>query len=399
MGAISPFTYTTTTDGSPKAYMVWTLFDSEFNLMKSSSGMLRVPPVSNANITSSQLNIQMDRGGYFYAYLVNESPMNVYFDNFQVVHNTGPVLEENHYYPFGMLNTQLAAQSISKPLNFYKYNGKELQKDLNLELLDYGARFYDPVLGRFNTIDPKAYKYFSTSPYSYCANNPISRIDPTGKEWIISTSKDKKGNLHYNIYLTAVIVNESSDKNINKNQLENSTRVEMYRVFGNIKNVNFVIDLKTVDDKSEIKGEEHIIHVVDPTNDNLYTGKDDKGNKVYTIGKGDMKGLNVYVSTDLAKETISAYYDKEGAAYGGKNGNTRSIAHEFGHTAGWIHPDDALGAHWGYENQYLDKRSNENQYNLMWYSKYVSEKFGLNPNSAINITGEQLYILNGNFGK
>jgi RHS repeat-associated protein len=184
MGAISPYVYTTTTDGSPKAYMVWTLFDSEFNLVKSSSGILRVPATANTTQTLSQLNIQMDRGGYFYAYLINESPMNVYFDNFQVVHNTGPVLEENQYYPFGMLNTQLAAQSISKPLNFYKYNGKELQKELNLEWLDYGARFYDAQIGRWTTLDPLAADYSALSPYHYGGNNPIKNIDIGGMGYV-----------------------------------------------------------------------------------------------------------------------------------------------------------------------------------------------------------------------
>lgn len=142
--------------------------------------MLRVPATASVTQTLSQLNIQMDRGGYFYAYLTNESPMNVYFDNFQVVHNTGPVLEQNDYYPFGMLNSQLAAQSISKPLNFYRYNGKELQKDLNLELLDYGARFYYPMLGRWHNVDPKAEKYRRWSPYNYGVDNPMRFIDPDG---------------------------------------------------------------------------------------------------------------------------------------------------------------------------------------------------------------------------
>lgn len=153
--------------------------------------MLRVPATANVTQTLSQLNIQMNRGGYFYAYLVNESPMNVYFDDFQVVHNTGPVLEENQYYPFGMLNTQLAAQSISKPLNFYKYNGKELHKELNLELLDYGARFYDPVLGRWQVIDGKTEKYYSWSSYTYAINSPIKFIDVDGNDiyiWYPSTN-------------------------------------------------------------------------------------------------------------------------------------------------------------------------------------------------------------------
>ena len=47
-------------------------------------------------------------------------------------------------------------------------------------MLDFGARFYDPRIARWNTQDPLAEKYFSLSPYNYCAGNPITLVDPTG---------------------------------------------------------------------------------------------------------------------------------------------------------------------------------------------------------------------------
>ncbi len=47
-------------------------------------------------------------------------------------------------------------------------------------MYDYSARYYDGALGRFTTVDPLAEKYYSWSPYAYCANNPIKFIDPTG---------------------------------------------------------------------------------------------------------------------------------------------------------------------------------------------------------------------------
>jgi RHS repeat-associated protein len=85
-------------------------------------------------------------------------------------------IQEDEYYSFGLRNPggyNLASN------NRYLYNGKELQTDLSNQY-DYGARFYDPVIGRWNVVDPMAESYQQVSPYNYVLNNPLSNTDPDG---------------------------------------------------------------------------------------------------------------------------------------------------------------------------------------------------------------------------
>jgi RHS repeat-associated protein len=91
---------------------------------------------------------------------------------------TGEISQVADFYPFGMRHEPKAIDNASQK---YLYNGKELQEDL--DWYDYGARMYDPQIGRWHSIDNLAGKYFSLSPYAYCANNPIRFIDPDGNEF------------------------------------------------------------------------------------------------------------------------------------------------------------------------------------------------------------------------
>ena len=65
----------------------------------------------------------------------------------------------------------------------YEYNGKELDRTHGLDTYDYGARMYDAALPVWDRPDPLAHKYYHISPYAYCGNNPIVRIDRDGRIW------------------------------------------------------------------------------------------------------------------------------------------------------------------------------------------------------------------------
>ena len=113
-----------------------------------------------------------------------------------VVSQYGVAEQVNHYYPYGGI---IADISTNQGLQRHKYNGKEYDRMYGLNLYDYGARHYDPATLAWTTKDPFAEKYYPTTPYGYCGDNPINRIDPNGLDWY----QDEFGHLQWNSDLNA----------------------------------------------------------------------------------------------------------------------------------------------------------------------------------------------------
>ena len=120
--------------------------------------------------------------GYVYNYYLKD-----HLGNTRAVFSpgTGGTITLNEtidYYPFGFAHVPSYGTGYTK----YKYNGKEIQDDLiggvALDWYDYGARFYDPQIGRWHVIDPHAEKYVVLSPYNYVYNNPINAFDLDGRD-------------------------------------------------------------------------------------------------------------------------------------------------------------------------------------------------------------------------
>jgi RHS repeat-associated protein len=114
-------------------------------------------------------------GGVYHYYLTDHLG-----NNRVVVNESGDIVQKNHYYPFGMG----FADNTSPDAQPYKYNNKELDQMNGLNWYDNGARFYDPAFPHTPTMDRHAETYYSWSPYSRAANNPMRFVDPDGKDWL-----------------------------------------------------------------------------------------------------------------------------------------------------------------------------------------------------------------------
>jgi RHS repeat-associated protein len=172
----------------PKAYINYIFLDEQFRYV--GGGASRVGNYGEVKQHWSELsNLAAQNNGYLLVYVSNESNFTVFFDNLQVVHKPGPIVEETHYYPFGLVMNGISSKGLNGTAdNKLKFNGKEEQRKefydgSGLDWLDFGARMYDNQIGRWNIVDPLADHPNQVDKSSYSAfwNNPITYDDPDGK--------------------------------------------------------------------------------------------------------------------------------------------------------------------------------------------------------------------------
>jgi RHS repeat-associated protein len=149
-------------------------------------------------------------------------------------------LQYKDYYPFGMEMANWYATDVDATK--YLYNGKELQDESGLNWYDYGARFYDPTIGRWHSVDPLAEKAYGWSPYRYGFDNPISFTDPTGmwEDWVekadsknivwdekVTSANDK--DLHAgDKYLGKNVLVGTHNRDANLNEPINTAKFDLY---------------------------------------------------------------------------------------------------------------------------------------------------------------------------
>jgi RHS repeat-associated protein len=102
----------------------------------------------------------------------------VYFDDFKVEHVKSPVIESQNYYPFGLTFDHYQRENSVN--NQFQYNGKELQDELSVGWIDYGARMFLPDIGRWSAVDREAERTYNWTPYRYAYDNPSRFFDTDG---------------------------------------------------------------------------------------------------------------------------------------------------------------------------------------------------------------------------
>ena len=236
-------------------------------------------------------------------------------NNRVVISQSGTVEETSHYYPFG--GTFASAGNVQP----YKYNGKEYDAKKGLNWYDYGARHYDAALGRFTTVDALYDKHFKVSPYVYCGNEPVGRIDPDGNDWRVQTHYNRETDkIEYKITVRAALINNSNNKELDIKTLAGQI-VEQVNAAYTISGDDFVstmdMQLRTVNSVDDIKDTEHVLQIVDQ---DMLT----KTDKSVVMAETYKNSLDVKIGTKAVSNMLN-------------NDDNRTFAHELGHSGGLGH--------------------------------------------------------------
>ncbi len=332
---------------APKAYLNVIFFDRQMKVDVAASRVFPIPYSPNAkSVIDKRLAnaIQARQNGWVYVYFSNESNEVVFFDNFTLSHEHSPLLEETHYYPFGLPIAPLSSRSVGKLPNKYAFNGKELQSEefgagTGLHWHDFGTRLYDHQTGRWLSPDPHAERYDWISPYSFGFNNPLQVSDPTGRDGVVTgsgTSDKDPYVIHANYYMYGM-TDEQAAAFVKGIEAYNNAGVMKLEVDGQTVFVKFDLGYGRFETQAEAKEAQGNDVIKQGTKQHTF------GNTV-TVGDVPAKpGEDAYGSSD--NRDIKLDENKMQAAVNQYKGvtmddlRTGTAIHEIGHNLGGVHGD------------------------------------------------------------
>jgi RHS repeat-associated protein len=191
LGPYSDMLTEQTDPSKPKAYLNYILFDENMKMVSEMSGAFQATGDGAWTQIGTETAMEILKNGYLAIYLSNSSQAilckscsDVYFDQLVIKVSHGTLLEENHYYPFGLPIAGLGSVTADGQYkeNRRKYQSNEYITKLNLNWMSFGARQYDPQIGRFLNVDPLANfgDQDMFSPFAAMGNTPESSVDPGG---------------------------------------------------------------------------------------------------------------------------------------------------------------------------------------------------------------------------
>jgi RHS repeat-associated protein len=290
---------------APKAYLNVVFFDEQLKFDKDNSKIYPVAYISDKlkkTIDRSMSNaVSVVKNGYVYVYFSNETEEAVYFDNMQVSHERGKILEETHYYPFGLTMQGISAVAYKGPVyneNRKKFQGQEFDQDMEVDLYQFKWRNHDPQIGRFIETDPLATKYEHNSPYAFSENKVTRHVELEGLESVYPDPRRMfvEGFGQYFSALTSWMPSYKSEAHAN---IENEVSAKV----GNVK----VSDTKTwMENKVEVSSNIHELFKSKGTSGKLFNVKITSG---FVDENGWDSKREQKLSADIAKAgplTISA---------------------------------------------------------------------------------------------
>jgi RHS repeat-associated protein len=252
---------------------------------------------------------------------------------------TADISMTSDYYSYGI---QMPGRSYQSSNYKYGFQGKEKDDELKGESnsYDFGARLYDPRVGRWLSTDPLEDKDPSRSTYCAMGNDPVNKIDPDGKEWTVTRAVDEDGNVNFELTLTVAVWNESgfnldetrtwTDEETGegkthitkledaiKGGIEESYSGEYTTPDGKRITWQTTVQIRTINSPEEREKREHLIQIWD-VND-MYVPHQHSG-------EAELGGLDVYIFVNNNGQLMS--HEMMIAKY---------IPHELGHTANLNH--------------------------------------------------------------